>query len=29
MQRQIIDIIHAHSEGLTIKVGELNLLFQS
>jgi len=29
MRRQIIDIIHAHSEGLTIKVGELNFLLQS
>ena len=29
MQRQIIDVIHAHPEGLTIKVRGLALSFQS
>jgi hypothetical protein len=29
MQRQIIDVIHAHPEGLTIKVRELTLLFKA
>lgn len=29
MQRQIIDVIHAHPEGLTIKVRGFVFLFQS
>lgn len=29
MQRQIIDVIHAHPEGLTIKVHKLTLLFKA
>jgi len=29
MQRQIIDVIHAHPEGLTIKVRERTLFFKA